>query len=171
MVAVQQAPDRPSARRAAPADWWRRWALLVAGAYAALLVAIVAGLSSEPAKAALVVAPLLVADVAFAWGLVKFDAERSRRLRIAGWVVVLLGAVPLISFAFVVAPLVLSTAPAAFARASAPRERAGRTLTSTALQVAAVGFAILGLALIAAVVIPGLGDGEETDTVTRTPAP
>ncbi len=154
---------------------WRYWALVVAGAYAVLLVVIVAGLSSEPATAALLVAPLLVADVAFAWGLVKFDEERSRRLRVAGWVVLLLGAVPLISFAFVVGPLVLSTAPAVFARASdrraEPPERTPRTLASIALQVGAVAFGILGLALIATVVLPGLGDGEKTETVTRTPAP
>jgi len=86
VVTAQQSMQPPSAARTAYGDWWRRWALLVAGVYAAFLVLIVTGLSSEPARAALILAPLLVADAAFAWGLVNFDAERGRRLRIAGWV-------------------------------------------------------------------------------------
>ncbi|MBI5949201.1 MAG: hypothetical protein HY875_13775 [Chloroflexi bacterium] len=142
------------------ASWWRYWALFVAAAYAAVILAVLAW-SSEPAWAALLTAPFMVADGIFALGLGAAGTPGRRRLRIVGWTLLLLGAVPLISFAFVLVPLVLSTAPAVFASEPpvAGERGAHSSFSQVALQALAAGLAVLGLLLLGFVF---LGSGEES---------
>jgi len=99
----------------------RAWAAGVAVLYGTLIVVIVLFLTSSPLRAAAMLLPFLVAAVVFALSLLKirFD-DRSRFPRAASWCVLLVGCYPLVSFAFVLGPLLLTAAPAAF---TAPRLR------------------------------------------------
>jgi len=93
----------------------RAWALVVGIVYGALSLIIVAFLAANEPEDALVgaaiITPLLVACAAFIWGLITWDTRRSRIVRTVAWFALVVGAIPLISIAFILIPLLISALP------------------------------------------------------------
>ena len=92
----------------------RIWAVIVALAYLSviMLVFVILFLQRDYwdlAKALLLVSPAVVAVAAFVWGLVVWNTKQAWVARVVAWVVLAASMVPLISFSFVLAPLVYST--------------------------------------------------------------
>lgn len=93
----------------------RAWALVVATAYIVLSLGIVVFLAANEPEDVLVgaaiISPLLVACGAFIWGLITWRTRRSWIVRTVAWLALAVGVIPLISFSFVLIPLLISTLP------------------------------------------------------------
>ena len=83
--------------------------------YSALCVGVVAYLAmNEPEdalRATIFIAPALVAAALFIWGLVAWQGRRAWLMRLSAWCVLALSVIPLISFSFLLIPLLLSAVP------------------------------------------------------------
>jgi hypothetical protein len=106
-----------------------RWvAQAVAVAYLALAL-IVFGISAgegdgDVASTLLVLAVPLVAGSIYCWGLVRPAGPRGRAIRAFGWFGMLVGSIALISFSFVVWPLLLLALPYSFLPTTGPMDTA-----------------------------------------------
>ncbi|MDA0264706.1 MAG: hypothetical protein O3A93_08675 [Chloroflexi bacterium] len=60
---------------------------------------------------AIVVAELSALSL-FAWGLVVWSSSLAWKARLLSWLILMVGLVPLVSFSFILGPLLLTTTPA-----------------------------------------------------------
>ena len=89
---------------------------VLAGGMFALVSVLTVGSSSEPVLTAFIVAIPLLSAAIFAWTILEDRQLKLRRLGFAGMVV---GTIPLVSFAFVVVPLLLVALPCLWLRPAA----------------------------------------------------
>ncbi len=100
---------------------YMRWvAKAVVFSYVALAIAVLAGVTAEGdgdvLVSLLVIAVPLLAACLYCVGLAKPSGERGRIFRVLGWVAMVGGSIALISFSFVIWPLLLLAAPYSFLR-------------------------------------------------------
>ncbi len=94
---------------------------VVVGLYFAVLVVVLAILIAQDRAQhnwwRIVIGPaVLVVQLAalslFAWGLAVWDSKRAWIVRVSAWSILFVGLVPLVSFAFVLAPILIMALPA-----------------------------------------------------------
>ena len=93
---------------------------MVAGLYFAVLVVFLASLPTAPDRAhhwsQIVIGPaILVVQLAalslFVWGLAVWDSKMAWIVRVSAWSILFVGLVPLVTFAFVLGPLLAVAMP------------------------------------------------------------
>ena len=93
----------------------RAWGLIVGIVYGALALGVIGYLAAYEPEDALVgtaiAAPILVVSGAFIWGQLTWSTRRSWIVRTVAWFALAVGVLPLISFSFVLIPLLLSALP------------------------------------------------------------
>ena len=110
----------------------RAVAWLTVAVYGALLVFIVMFIAYEEgpgeANAAIVMVAAMALPLAgFAWGLAAWSGRGPWLASLIGWLGMLAGTVPLISFSFVLLPLVLAASPMVLRRREGAITSPGRT--------------------------------------------
>jgi hypothetical protein len=100
----------------------RTLGLVGASLFLALSLAVVLLVASEGnnnmARVAFVLGPPMLGALVYTFGFFRPDSSRARSTRLAGWFGMALGLYSLISFSFVVVPLLALTLPAAITKKS-----------------------------------------------------
>ncbi len=98
----------------------RAWGLVVGIVYVALALGVIVYFATyEPEDAlvgAAIAGPLLVVSGAFIWGQIRWNTRRSWIVRTVAWFALAVGVVPLISFSFILIPLLISALPSLWPR-------------------------------------------------------
>ena len=102
----------------------RAWGLVVGIVYGALTLGVIVLIVlmdaiNEPEDALVgtaIAVPLLVASGAFIWGQITWNTGRSWIVRTVTWFVLAVGVIPLISFSFILIPLLISALPSLWPR-------------------------------------------------------
>ncbi len=98
----------------------RAWGLVVGIVYGALTLGVIVYLATNEPDDALVgtaiAGPLLVVSGAFIWGQITWSTRRSWIVRTVAWFALAVGVIPLISFSFILIPLLISALPSLLPR-------------------------------------------------------
>ena len=105
----------------------RIWGFIVGVLYGGICFGVLALIFTDEPEGrligAILIAPVLVAVAVFIWGVVAWHGRRAWRMRLSAWCFLVLSLVLLISFAFLLAPLLISAVPTLWPRSpSATRD-------------------------------------------------
>ncbi len=98
----------------------RAWGLVVGTVYGALTLGVIVFLATNEPEDAIVgtaiAGPLLIVSGAFIWGQITWNTRRSWIVRTVAWFALAMGVIPLISFSFILKPLLISALPSLWPR-------------------------------------------------------